>query len=100
VGQGGPGRALCARAWRARLTAGRAGGRQAEHPCVLEKFGAFLEAARGRRVAVFLDYDGTLTPIVKNPDRAYMSDQARRPGPRPPARLRLLCKRRLVLCRA
>ncbi len=48
---------------------------QADHPCLLENFLAFLESARQRRVAVFLDYDGTLTPIVKNPDRAYMSDQ-------------------------
>ncbi|KAK9838130.1 hypothetical protein WJX81_003117 [Elliptochloris bilobata] len=48
-----------------------------EHPCLLQHFSDFLEAARERRVAIFLDYDGTLTPIVKNPDRAYMSDQMR-----------------------
>lgn len=28
-------------------------------------------------MAVFLDYDGTLTPIVKNPDKANMSEQVR-----------------------
>ncbi len=62
---------------------------------MLEKFDAFLEAARRRRVAVFLDYDGTLTPIVKNPDRAYMSDQARRAAPRAcacPIKVRPSCK--------
>ena len=61
---------------------------------MLEKFDAFLEAARRRRVAVFLDYDGTLTPIVKNPDRAYMSDQARRAAPpRAPAPVLSKCAR-------
>ena len=54
-----------------------AGAVQAEHPCLLENFLEFLEATSQRRLAIFLDYDGTLTPIVKNPDRAYMSDQVR-----------------------
>ena len=54
-----------------------AGAVQAEHPCLLENILEFLEATSQRRLAIFLDYDGTLTPIVKNPDRAYMSDQAR-----------------------
>lgn len=57
----------------------QAGATQAEHPCLLENFLEFLEATSQRRLAIFLDYDGTLTPIVKNPDRAYMSDQARCP---------------------
>lgn len=48
---------------------------QAKYPCVLEGFASFAALANAKRVAVFLDYDGTLTPIVKNPDRAYMSDQ-------------------------
>ncbi len=62
-----------------------------EHPCVLEKFDAFLEAARRRRVAVFLDYDGTLTPIVKKPrPRVHVRSGA----PRRPARLRLSYKMR------
>lgn len=33
--------------------------------------------AKNKRVTVFMDYDGTLTPIVKDPDRAFMSDQMR-----------------------
>ena len=31
----------------------------------------------GRSVALFLDYDGTLTPIVDRPDRAVLSDAVR-----------------------
>jgi alpha,alpha-trehalase len=34
-------------------------------------------AARGGRVAVFLDYDGTLTPIVSHPENALLSDSMR-----------------------
>lgn len=48
---------------------------QAQYPGLLENFPAFASEAEAKRVAVFLDYDGTLTPIVKNPDRAFMSDQ-------------------------
>jgi alpha,alpha-trehalase len=32
---------------------------------------------RGRRPAVFLDYDGTLTPIVDRPERAVLADEMR-----------------------
>lgn len=53
---------------------------QAKYPCLLDAFPAFAAQANAKRVAVFLDYDGTLTPIVKNPDRAFMSDQARSRG--------------------
>ena len=31
----------------------------------------------GRRLAVFLDYDGTLTPIVDRPDDAVISESMR-----------------------
>lgn len=31
---------------------------QAQHPCILQHFDAFLERVNGKRVAVFLDYDG------------------------------------------
>ncbi len=34
-------------------------------------------AARSGRVAVFLDYDGTLTPIVSHPENALLSDSMR-----------------------
>ncbi|KAF2315498.1 hypothetical protein GH714_039951 [Hevea brasiliensis] len=36
-----------------------------------------MRAAKGRKIAVFLDYDGTLAPIVDNPDLAFMSDEMR-----------------------
>ena len=34
-------------------------------------------AGRSGRVAVFLDYDGTLTPIVSQPENAWLSDSMR-----------------------
>ncbi|HEU5246571.1 MAG TPA: trehalose-phosphatase [Candidatus Udaeobacter sp.] len=34
-------------------------------------------AGRGDRLAVFLDYDGTLTPIVSHPEKAFLSDSMR-----------------------
>src|SRR5438045_9728386 len=34
-------------------------------------------ARRGDRLAVFLDYDGTLTPIVSHPQDAWLSDSMR-----------------------
>jgi trehalose-phosphatase len=34
-------------------------------------------ARRGDRLAVFLDYDGTLTPIVSHPEKAFLSDSMR-----------------------
>src|SRR3981081_374382 len=34
-------------------------------------------AARSGRGAVFLDYDGTLTPIVSHPENALLSDSLR-----------------------
>jgi alpha,alpha-trehalase len=34
--------------------------------------------AQNKKVAVFLDYDGTLTPIVDSPDRAVLSERMRR----------------------
>lgn len=32
-----------------------------------------MTRARNRKIVVFLDYDGTLAPIVDDPDRAFMS---------------------------
>src|ERR1700745_4370152 len=31
-------------------------------------------ARSGKQLAVFLDYDGTLTPIVRHPEDAWLSD--------------------------
>jgi trehalose-phosphatase len=36
-----------------------------------------LRAAAGRRLALFLDYDGTLTPIVERPEDAVLEDDTR-----------------------
>eukprot|EP00899_Mesostigma_viride_P004742 jgi/Mesvir1/14269/Mv09700-RA.1 len=48
-----------------------------EHPSALEDFDQIFSRTIGRQLAVFLDYDGTLSPIVENPDMAFMSDEMR-----------------------
>ncbi|KAF8380078.1 hypothetical protein HHK36_027548 [Tetracentron sinense] len=50
---------------------------QMKHPSALSKFDRMMTAAKGRKIVVFLDYDGTLSPIVDDPDRAFMSDAMR-----------------------
>jgi len=50
---------------------------QERHPSALDRFDALAAAAKGKQVAVFLDYDGTLSPIVEDPDRAVMTDEVR-----------------------
>lgn len=44
---------------------------------MLSSFDTFLAQVSGKRLVVFLDYDGTLTPIVSNPDHAFMSPSMR-----------------------
>lgn len=46
-----------------------------EHPSALGTFDKLMKEAKGKKVVVFLDYDGTLSPIVDDPDRAFMSDE-------------------------
>lgn len=46
-------------------------------PSALDCSGEILQRIHGRTVALFLDYDGTLTPIVENPDRAVLSQAMR-----------------------
>lgn len=46
-------------------------------PNALALWPELAAALRGRRLAVFLDYDGTLTPIVDRPDLAVLSDDMR-----------------------
>ena len=43
----------------------------------LASFGAIVARLAGKRPSVFLDYDGTLTPIVARPDLAVLSDAMR-----------------------
>eukprot|EP01026_Neomeris_dumetosa_P007889 TRINITY_DN1244_c0_g1_i1.p2 TRINITY_DN1244_c0_g1~~TRINITY_DN1244_c0_g1_i1.p2 ORF type:complete len:357 (-),score=57.81 TRINITY_DN1244_c0_g1_i1:409-1479(-) len=50
---------------------------KSNHPCILKNFIQFEKSAKNKRVVVFLDYDGTLTPIVNDPERAYLSDHMR-----------------------
>ncbi|KAF9593024.1 hypothetical protein IFM89_019751 [Coptis chinensis] len=46
------------------------------HPSALSMFDRMMTPAKGKRV-VFLDYDGTLSPIVEDPSCAFMSDSMR-----------------------
>ena len=46
-------------------------------PHALRDSAQFGQRLAGRRPVVFLDYDGTLTPIVDRPEDAVMSDQMR-----------------------
>lgn len=48
-----------------------------ELPSALERFQEIADRAAGKRLAVFLDYDGTLTPIVDRPDQARLSGEMR-----------------------
>lgn len=47
------------------------------YPSALTSFEQITHFAKGKRLALFLDYDGTLSPIVDNPDLAIMSDDMR-----------------------
>ncbi|XP_057453789.1 trehalose-phosphate phosphatase A-like [Lotus japonicus] len=48
-----------------------------KYPSALASFEQIINCAKGKRIALFLDYDGTLSPIVDNPDSAFMSDSMR-----------------------
>ncbi|RCV14051.1 hypothetical protein SETIT_2G396100v2 [Setaria italica] len=48
-----------------------------KHPSALTWFEPALAAAKGKQIVMFLDYDGTLSPIVEDPDRAVMSEEMR-----------------------
>ncbi|GAB4861203.1 hypothetical protein Ancab_036361 [Ancistrocladus abbreviatus] len=47
------------------------------HPSALEMFEEIMNESKGKQIVMFLDYDGTLSPIVEDPDRAFMSDEMR-----------------------
>lgn len=44
-----------------------------KYPSAFSSFEQITHSAKGKKLALFLDYDGTLSPIVDNPDRAFMS---------------------------
>ncbi|XP_059304955.1 trehalose-phosphate phosphatase A-like [Lycium ferocissimum] len=48
-----------------------------KYPSALSSFEQIINYAKGKRIALFLDYDGTLSPIVDDPDRAFMSGAMR-----------------------
>ncbi|KAH7435446.1 hypothetical protein KP509_06G065500 [Ceratopteris richardii] len=50
---------------------------KARHPSALDNFDRIFEVADAKQIFVFLDYDGTLSPIVEDPERAFMSDEMR-----------------------
>ncbi|XXG75916.1 hypothetical protein AAC387_Pa08g0381 [Persea americana] len=44
-----------------------------KYPSALTAFEKITNYAKGKQIALFLDYDGTLTPIVDDPDSAFIS---------------------------
>ncbi|XP_076895380.1 trehalose-phosphate phosphatase A-like [Bidens hawaiensis] len=48
-----------------------------KYPSALISIEPIATNAMGKRIALFLDYDGTLAPIVDNPDHAFMSNAMR-----------------------
>ncbi|MEJ2238553.1 MAG: trehalose-phosphatase [Gemmatimonadales bacterium] len=51
--------------------------KHANRPSALERWIELKEQWKGKRIVVFLDYDGTLTPIVATPDLAKISEEMR-----------------------
>ncbi|XP_062002172.1 probable trehalose-phosphate phosphatase 6 [Rosa rugosa] len=52
--------------------------KELQHPSALDMFEQIIGASQGKQIVMFLDYDGTLSPIVEHPDRAFMSDSMRK----------------------
>ncbi|CAL5332825.1 unnamed protein product [Camellia sinensis] len=51
---------------------------QLHHPSALTMFEQIINASSGKQIVMFLDYDGTLSPIVEDPDRAFMTKEMRK----------------------
>ncbi|XP_009764517.1 probable trehalose-phosphate phosphatase 6 [Nicotiana sylvestris] len=49
-----------------------------EHPSALDKLEQMMSITKGRKIVIFLDYDGTLSDIVPNPEEAFMTHKMRR----------------------
>ncbi|KAJ4831210.1 hypothetical protein Tsubulata_037035 [Turnera subulata] len=47
------------------------------HPSALNMFEQIVSGSKGKQIVMFLDYDGTLSPIVEDPDRAFMTSEMR-----------------------
>lgn len=48
---------------------------QLQHPSAIGMFEEIIEASKGKQIVVFLDYDGTLSPIVEDPEKAFMTTE-------------------------
>ncbi|XP_031503139.1 probable trehalose-phosphate phosphatase F [Nymphaea colorata] len=48
-----------------------------KYPSALNSFQHIINSGKRKQIALFLDYDGTLSPIVDDPDRAFMSNAMR-----------------------
>jgi alpha,alpha-trehalase len=46
-------------------------------PSAMKRIGEIIRWLKGKQIALFLDYDGTLTPIVERPEQAVLSSQMR-----------------------
>ncbi len=49
----------------------------ADLPSALERFAEIRRRSEGKQIILFLDYDGTLTPIMERPDLAVLARTAR-----------------------
>lgn len=47
-------------------------------PSAMTSLDAIVRRTKGKRVALFFDYDGTLTPIAQRPEQAYMNEVMRK----------------------
>ncbi|XP_031130441.1 probable trehalose-phosphate phosphatase 4 [Ipomoea triloba] len=47
------------------------------HPSAISMFDDIVNSSKGKKIAMFLDYDGTLSPIVEDPDKAFMAPEMR-----------------------
>ncbi|CAH9101511.1 unnamed protein product [Cuscuta europaea] len=47
------------------------------HPSALSNFDEIVRSSKGKKISMFLDYDGTLSSIVEDPDLAYMTNEMR-----------------------
>ncbi|MED6135364.1 hypothetical protein PIB30_045758 [Stylosanthes scabra] len=47
------------------------------HPSALKMFDEITWKSKAKKVVVFLDYDGTLSPIVADPEKAFMTKKMR-----------------------
>ncbi|KVH91950.1 HAD-like domain-containing protein [Cynara cardunculus var. scolymus] len=48
-----------------------------KYPSAIKSFDRIINRANNKEVVIFLDYDGTLSPIVDDPNRAFMSNDMR-----------------------